>query len=250
MNKNLHILLVDDDTRMTRTLADILALAGHQSSQVCSGKGALEQVQRTKFDCVLTDIKMPDMNGVELVDALHQLQPALPIVLMTAYASKELVHHGLQIGAAGVIEKPLDIQLLMEFFSMLKQLPLITIVDDDAAFCQTLSEILRLRGYPVKIISDPHQASDMVTDQAQIVLLDMKLNHTGGYELLQEIHLSYPDLPVLLITCYRQEMAIPILKALEIQARACLYKPLEIEKLLQAIHEIHLAQMRKMLAGK
>ena len=90
----------------------------------------------------------------------------------------------------------------------------------------------------------------MVTDQAQIILLDMKLNAIDGLDLLQEIHLSYPDLPVLLVTGYRKEMAVPIQKALELQARAWLYKPLEIEKLLQAINEIHLAQMRKMLAGK
>jgi hypothetical protein len=58
-------------------------------------------------------------------------------------------------------------------------------------------------------------------------------------------------LVALLITGYRQEMAIPIQRALDIQARTCMYKPLEIEKLLQVIHEIHLAQAREILeSGK
>ena len=250
MNGDLHILLVDDDHRMTHTLADILKLAGHKSSQAYSGKAALELARTTRFDCVLTDIKMPDINGVELHNALRQLQPNLPVVLMTAYTNNELVHQSLQMGAVGVLEKPLDIQLLLDFFSMLKQMPLITIVDDDPVFCQTLGEILHLRGYLVKTITDPNKTIDSITDQPQIILLDMKLITMNGYDLLKEIHLSYPDLPVLLVTGYRQEMAIPIQRALEIQARTCLYKPLEIERLLQIISEIQLARMRQILSGK
>ena len=245
----LRILIVDDETIVRDSLAAWFRQDGHKVDVAEGGKEALHLVSASRYDMAFLDIKMPGMDGLELQERLAAADPELSIVLMTAYASKELVNHGLQTGAAGVLEKPLDIQLLLDLFSMLKHLPLITIVDDDAAFCQTLSEILRLSGYPVKIISDPHQASDVITDQNQIILLDMKLNAIDGFALLQEIHQSHPAVPVLLVTSYRQEMAVSIQKALEIQARACLYKPLEIEKLLQTINEIQLAKMRKMLAG-
>jgi CheY-like chemotaxis protein len=250
MNNILHILLVDDDHRMTHTLADILALAGHKTTQAASGKQALELARTTKFDCVLTDIKMPDMNGVELNDALRQEQPDLPIVLMTAYTSDELVNRGLQMGVAGVLEKPLDLQLLLQFFSSLKRTQSIAIIDNDPAFCRTLGDILQRRGYSVTAITDPHQAASLIKDQHQIILLDMKLNAMNGYELLKEIRSIFPELPVVVITGYREEMAVPIQSAIEIKAHTCLYKPLEIEKLFQVLHEIELLQMRKLLSNK
>ena len=70
MNPNLRILIVDDDQRMTHTLADIPSLAGHQAVEAASGPQA--------FDCVLTDVRMPGMNGVEFCRQLRQSQPGLP----------------------------------------------------------------------------------------------------------------------------------------------------------------------------
>jgi DNA-binding response OmpR family regulator len=87
---------------------------------------------------------------------------------------------------------------------------------------------------------------EMVAD-TQIVLLDMKLNQIDGHEILQQIRATHPDLPVLLISGYRDEMQSAILKALEINAHACLYKPLELDELLKTLTEIRLKSMRQKL---
>jgi CheY-like chemotaxis protein len=63
MSQNLHILVVDDDRRMTRTLADILLMSGHEVTEASSGPDALEKARTTSFDCVLTDIKMNCIAG-------------------------------------------------------------------------------------------------------------------------------------------------------------------------------------------
>ena len=60
-----------------------------------SGQQALELARTQPFDCVLTDVRMPGMDGVELHRQLHQVQPGLPVVLMTAYASDEIIRKGL-----------------------------------------------------------------------------------------------------------------------------------------------------------
>lgn len=249
MKEKLHILVVDDDRRMTHTLADILALDGHTVAEAWSGPQALEKAHSEFFDCVLTDVRMPGMNGVELHKQLRELHPDLPVVLMTAYATDDLLRQGMEQGVAGTLEKPLDFNILLDFFSALKKIRTIAIVDDDPAFCQTLGDILKLRGYNVHISTDPHVKVDQLVAQSQILLLDMKLNSISGLDLLKDVRENYPELPVLLITGYRNEMAAAVQSALAINARACLYKPLVIPDFLETLAKIQLESFRKILGA-
>ena len=117
MSEELRILIVDDDQRMANTLKDILSVKGYGTEVAFSGSEALGKVGKEKFDCVLTDVKMPEMNGVELYKAIKGIQPDIPVVLMTAYSADMLVKEGLEEGAIGTLAKPLDIEVLLAFFS-------------------------------------------------------------------------------------------------------------------------------------
>jgi two-component system response regulator HydG len=180
MEPKLRILIVDDDQRMTRTLADILSVAGHEVVEANSGAQALEKVSTQTFDCVLTDVKMPEMNGVELHRQLRLAQPGLPVMLMTAYAADELIRQGLDEGVVGVFDKPLAINQLLAFFTSLAKHRTIVIVDNDPAFCQTLDDILRQRGFKVAQFTDPHVDVELMAAEAQVILLDLHLNHLAG----------------------------------------------------------------------
>ena len=250
MDQKLRILIVDDDQRMTRTLADIFSIAGHQPVEANSGLKALELARSQAFDCVLTDVRMPDMDGVELHRQLQQVLPGLPVVLMTAYASDEIIRKGLVEGVVGVFDKPLDISSMLGFFTSLSKHRSIVVVDDDSEFCKTLGDILQQRGFRVKQVSDPHAEVELMTADAQVILLDMKLNGFSGVEVLKQIRQRYPDLPVLMVTAYRQEMATAIQAALAINAFTCLYKPLEIPALLQTLANLQLKRLRKVIRKK
>jgi two-component system response regulator HydG len=247
MTQNLHILIVDDDQSMAHTLNDILSLAGHTVVETYSGPEALEKARAQFFDCVLADIRMPEMDGVELHHQLRQAQPGLPVVLMTAYAAEELIRQGLNEGIVGVFDKPLDINHLLGFFTSLAKDRVITIVDDDAAFCETLGSILEHRGFSVAQITDPQTDVESMGLNAQVLLLDMKLDHLDVLDVLKEIRRRYPALPVLLMTGYRQEMAVAIRAALAIDAYTCLYKPLEIQELLLTLAQLQLVRLRAAL---
>jgi DNA-binding NtrC family response regulator len=145
------------------------------------------------------------------------------------------------------LEKPLDINQLLAFFAALQRNRTIAIVDDDPFFCNTLGDILQTRGYNVRKITDPHMDVVKMTDDAQIVLLNMKLNRSNEQEMFQQIRDAHPDLPVLLIAGYRQEMEPTIQKAIQIGAHACFYKPLELFELLDTLAEIQLKTLRKEL---
>jgi CheY-like chemotaxis protein len=249
MDQNLHILIVDDDRRITRTLSDILNVSGYQTTEASSGPDALEKVRTMKFDCVISDIKMPEMDGVELHRRLHDIQPGLPVMLMTAYAADILTRQGLDEGVVGVLDKPLDINHLLGFLASLSKNRTIVIVDDDQAFCKTLEDILHQRGFKVAQINDPHVDVNLITTDAQVILLDLKFNGISGVDVLKEIRKNNPALPVLMVTGYRKEMMSAIQAAQEISAYTCLYKPLEIPQLLQMLTELQIARLRGLLKG-
>jgi two-component system response regulator HydG len=247
MSESLRVLIVDDDRRMAQTLVDILRVKGYEAEGVHSASEALEVISTRTFDCVLSDIKMPGTNGVELFKAIKAQQPEFPVVLMTAYSTDQLVQEGLEEGAIAVISKPIDIHQILAFFSTLEKESAITIVDDDPHFCRTLGDILSARGFVVTQMNDPSGLVEHLSINGQTVMLDMKLQDTDGLEVLQRIRQQYPHQPVILVTGYRQEMMSSIERALEISAYTCLYKPLDIDSLLQVLGEIHRGVLGRLL---
>lgn len=247
MSKKIRILVVDDDRRMVKTLVDILKVKGYEAEGANSGYEAQEKLAERNFDCVLADLKMPQMNGVELYRAIKAIQPDLPVVLMTAYFTDKLVEEGLEDGAIASLTKPLDIDLLLGFFSFLRKERSIVIVDDDPKFCRTLGDILRARSFKVIQVTDPHDVVGKMKADGQVVLLDMKLNKISGLEVLKQLRKQHPRLPVILVTGYRAEMKQAIEAALKIKGYTCLYKPFEIEKLLQILTEIHHRELGRFL---
>ena len=248
MSESLRILIVDDDRRMAKTLGDILSVKGFQAELAYSGEEASELMQSKTFDCVLTDIKMPGLNGVELHRLIKRDHPETPVVFMTAYASDALVSEGLEEGAIAVLTKPLDINVLLGFISSLRKDRKVVIIDDDPVFCDIFRGVLEERDYDVISITDPKQFPEVI-DQSEdvIVLLDMKFKTTDGLEVMQQIIQEKGYVPVILMTGYHEEMTGVIKATLELGAYTCLYKPFQIEELIQTIIEVRNKEMKKKL---
>lgn len=247
MTDQSHILIVDDDRRMAKTLMDILKAKGYEAETAHSGPEALEKVEKGYFDCVLSDIKMPEIDGVKLYGAIKERQPDLPVVLMTAYSHDKLVNEGLKQGALAVLTKPLDIDALLSFFSALRKDRSIVIVEDDPRFCKTLGDILQSRGFTVTQVTDSKKVMETLEQGSQVVLLNLKLNNINGLKLLKEIKGLYPHLPVILVTGYRDEMAQVMEVALKFGAYTCLYKPFQIEAFLQLLTKIYHQELAHVL---
>ncbi len=107
------ILVVDDDPGMLDTLIDILAASGFRAHAAASGRAAIAQVEADNFDLILMDIQMPGLNGVEVLRALRELDPEMPIMMMTAYTRDELVAESERTTGYGVLSKPLDLYQLL-----------------------------------------------------------------------------------------------------------------------------------------
>jgi DNA-binding NtrC family response regulator len=93
------ILVVDDEQSMTQFLGIVLRKEGYQVTTVSNGKDALDKVRAEAFDVVITDLRMPGMDGIQLLQSIRKLDPVLPVILMTAYASQQTAIDAVNLGA-------------------------------------------------------------------------------------------------------------------------------------------------------
>jgi DNA-binding NtrC family response regulator len=244
----MKILVVDDDRRIVQTTVDILKLKGYEAIAASTGEEGVEKVKSDPPDCVLMDIKMPGISGVEAMKQMNAIHPTLPVVLVSAYATDTLMKEAKDAGAYAVLAKPLNFQMILAFLALLRKEENVLIVDDDPNFLHTLKDILSLRGFRVETEQEPQKTLNHIDkDYKLVVLLDLKLGAVNGLDVLQKIRAKYPTKPVVLVTGYRQEMADSIEKGLKVGAYTCLYKPLEVEKLVELIEEIRLKKLQHLL---
>jgi len=94
-----RILVVDDEKSMCQFLSIMLRKEGYQITAVSSGKKAVESVKNQRFDVVLSDIRMSGMDGIEVLKEIKKLDPTIPVVIMTAYASQKTAIEAVNQGA-------------------------------------------------------------------------------------------------------------------------------------------------------
>jgi CheY-like chemotaxis protein len=117
MNALTTILVVDDNPPMAKTLQDILVIKGYAAYIAFSGAEALEVLQSQKIDILLTDVIMPEMNGVALYRKAMEIHPHLIGFLMSAYSNDDIIRQGLAEGIKTILPKPLDINLFLSMVS-------------------------------------------------------------------------------------------------------------------------------------
>ena len=105
---NIDILVVDDDISHCTILQALLRGWGYNVALANSGRQALEQVRERVFDLVLCDVRMAEMDGIATLKEIKALNPAIPVLIMTAYSSVETAVEALKTGALDYLIKPLD----------------------------------------------------------------------------------------------------------------------------------------------
>ena len=103
------ILIVDDEENVCRLLEKIFKNEGFITHKAFSGEGALKLIDSTQVDIVISDIKMPGMNGIDLLKKIKNIDPSIKVVMITAFATVETAVEALRIGASDYITKPFDI---------------------------------------------------------------------------------------------------------------------------------------------
>ncbi len=108
-----RILVADDEAPVRRVLEHYLARAGHRVTTAADGLDAWERFQERPFPVVLSDIKMPRMGGIELLERVRAVRPSTEVVLITGFGETRLVIEALRRGASNFIEKPFSAEELL-----------------------------------------------------------------------------------------------------------------------------------------
>jgi DNA-binding NtrC family response regulator len=113
------ILIVDDDTNFLLSLLDGLkANAKNVDVMIAeNGKEAVEKLGNNKIELLVTDIKMPEMDGLELLALMVNRYPNIPVIVMTAFATREIEDRAANMGSFRFLEKPLDFHILLEMIN-------------------------------------------------------------------------------------------------------------------------------------
>jgi two-component system response regulator HydG len=107
-----RILVVDDEISHRKMIEAVLAKEGYEIDQADNGQAAIDAIEKRFYDLVIMDIRMPRVGGIDALKEIKQISPAIPIIIMTAYASVGSAVDALKSGAYDYLTKPLDIEEL------------------------------------------------------------------------------------------------------------------------------------------
>ncbi|MGB5747449.1 MAG: response regulator [Desulfobacterales bacterium] len=112
MNAKLQVLVIDDDVVVGRSFDRVLSDKGYDVKTALSGEEALETLDKSNFDVVFTDIKMPGMDGLEVTERIKAKCPWTPVVVITGYGTQANEVRASVLGASGFVRKPLTPEMI------------------------------------------------------------------------------------------------------------------------------------------
>jgi DNA-binding NtrC family response regulator len=115
VNKSIQpaVLLVDDEEHFVETLAKRLTRCGISVMSASSGSEAILVLRENRFDVAVLDLKMEDMDGLEVLKIFKKVAPEMAVIMLTGHGSEQAVRDGLALGAYDYLNKPCDLDILL-----------------------------------------------------------------------------------------------------------------------------------------
>ncbi|MGB8656736.1 MAG: response regulator [Candidatus Zixiibacteriota bacterium] len=244
-----RVLVVDDDERIRTLLVDTLSALGYNSLGVKNGEEALSLLETEKLDLVITDVRMPKVNGLSLLRNVKARYPLVPVLIITGYDFGHSKDQAMEGGADGFLAKPFRIGKIEELIQKalgIKATPSgekpyrlkkILVVDDDHELRNMLLEVLGSLDYFSIGVEDGEKALNQLKIQDfDLVISDIRMPNVDGLTLLKSIKDTIPELPVIMITGFPS--SCPVQKAMQEGADGYLAKPFRIEKIDQLMRDL------------
>jgi two-component system, NtrC family, response regulator len=196
------ILVVDDEKNYLLVLKELLGGEGYEVVIAPSASEALKVFQEMELDLVITDMKMPGMNGMELLDVLKEKDLHLPVIMMTAYGSVEMAVEAMKKGAYDYILKPFDNEVLKK--AVAKGLAMGRVIKEN----RLLSGELKEKFGPTDLIGNSfpvRQVRELISKVAgtKATVLISGESGTGKELVARSIHFNSPrkDKPLVSVNC-------------------------------------------------
>ena len=267
-----HILIAEDEPAVRGVLRRVLEMQGCVVHEAENGQRAAEIARRDPVDLVMTDLWMPVMNGVELIEALNAMNCPAGVVVLSAHITCATTEKLRRLGVLRILRKPADIATLLdtvqaglrsdrrgrlaeEFADGLDSgagdgPALVLIADDDAEVRGLLETILTSAGYRVEEARDGEEAVEKVlAHDVSLVLMDLNMPRMSGQEAIEGLRRASRDCFIVCITgeCTKREMDA----ALQAGAMSCFRKPFDTAEILAEVKRLEAISLhRKQLAER
>ncbi|MDD2337283.1 MAG: DUF4263 domain-containing protein [Geobacteraceae bacterium] len=255
-----NILIVDDESDISFVLKLQLEDAGYSTTCANNGIAALEILKKEHFSLTLLDLKMPGMDGLQVLNQLKSSELNMPIIIMTAHGSEDIAVECMKSGASDYLSKPFSKdEMLKKIVLALKQKtksallcthkakalskePVVLIVEDEADVALILKFCLEDAGYRTERAKDGIKAIDAIGKvKFDLVLLDIKMPRMDGLQVLKRIGNSLRDVPVIMMTAHGNEDIV--VECMKIGARDYISKPFSSDSLIGKINYLFEAQV-------
>ncbi len=255
------ILVVDDERLICDLLRSVLAGHGHEVLMAMNGREGLELFKKHRPRFTLLDLRMPEMNGIEVLKQIRAIDPQAAVLILTAWGSDALEQQARQLGVVDFLSKGLSLDVLVDAMERTLQQTahaaspaqaaapagapppapvaagdgdFILVVDDEPQIRDLLKRFLSLRGYKVRVASDGQQALTMVEQQApQLIVLDVYMPGINGVEVLRQLRRRKFTGGVILLTGSQDDKLLQ--EALDLGSVDVMGKPVDLERLALAI---------------
>ncbi len=226
-------LLVDDNKALAENLAEILRDEGAEVVIANQGAEALRLISSTQFDALITDMRMPVMDGAGLLKALRAVDPGLPVLVMTAYTGESDLQDARHSGVLAVLPKPVPIAQLLSLVQLARRNGLVAVVEDDLNLSNNLTEALRDRGFTAVAATSALETERLGDIRPFVALVDLKIPGTAPGAVFHSLAATFPGLPLLVMSGY------PEVVPLSVAQERVFTKPFRTEVLLSTIERLY-----------
>ena len=203
-------LLVDDNAVFAENLAEIIQDAtGALVDIAAGGRAALERAAGTRYDAIVSDMRMPVMGGAELVHRVRRIDPGLPAVVVTAYTNDDDLEAARHEGLLAVLPKPTPIPQLLELLSVARRDGLVALVEDDRALSDNISEALRSHGFATVTAASVLETERLGDVHPFAALVDLRVPGGPDGRAMERLAEKFPGLPMLVTTGHDVEPTRP-----------------------------------------
>ena len=203
---NFHILIIDDEESQRESIKGFLVKKGYSVDTASNFSTAIEKFNSDSIDLVITDFKMPDKTGDEVLREVKSINPLIPVVVMTAFASVESAVELMKIGAFDYIQKPIELMELLQIIERAKERQ--NLIYENEMLKKELSELKSMpRGFET-IISQSGEMENVINTAARVAnskasVLIRGESGTGKELIARAIHYASDrkDKPFVVVNC-------------------------------------------------
>jgi CheY-like chemotaxis protein len=228
-------LVVDDNRAFAENLAEILRDEGAEVTVAGSGTEALALVEKTRFDALLCDMRMPEMGGAVVVHKVRRVDPGLPAIVVTAYTRDDDLAAARREGLLAVLPKPVPLPQLFHLLATARRDGLVAVVEDDAQFADNLTEALREHGFATVTAASALEAERVGEVSPFCALVDLRLPGGPDGEALRRLSERFPGMPLVVVTAHAEHQP-------PVETAGFFTKPFNTAHLLAAVERLHRAR--------